>query len=86
MLVINCRKRERKGGWRTACQRKVANSNAVSKRIKWMTDRSSFGRLNQKSWSRGLIETGTRGPGTDIFSSARVAITCCSFVPIMKTT
>lgn len=55
------------------------------KRMKWIMESNSSGFLNQKSSSRGLNLASEKKPAIPAFSSANVAITCCSFVPTKRT-
>ena len=53
--------------------------------MKWIRERSNFGLLNQNNSSCGLIFELDKHPLPVTFSSASVAITCCSFVHTTRT-
>lgn len=54
-------------------------------RIKWIKNNNSSGFLNQKRSFRGFNFAPAKNPVMPAFSNAKVAITCCSFVPTRRT-
>lgn len=53
--------------------------------MKWISDKSNSGLLNQKSSSRGLNLTPEAYSVIPAFSNTKVAITCCNFAPTKRT-